>query len=216
MTGKLESVYENFSKNYIYYPRNDTTEAQTNINVGTISMKPSYHQSKVSDDHWKIIEFLMGDFTIEKNISNIICKSTNGITAPAILPKTFSNYKFKNIGMYFDNTKKSDQIIIQYSNEDEIKIKNTLNLILEFLPLESEKQEEPLDTIMKEITEFMHPILEDTDKLEHVIHNVNLFTYEGFSITEGAEHHAKLKTLFEAKSTKNQSARSQLQHIKNS
>ena len=72
-------------------------------------------------------------------------------------------------------------------------------------------QEEPLDTIKKESSEFMHPILEDTDKLEHVIHNVNLFTYEGFSITEGAEHHAKLKKLLEAKSTKNQkSARSQI------
>ena len=136
--------------------------------------------------------------------SNIICKLTNGITPPAILPKTISNYKFKNTGIYFDSTKKSDQIIIQYSNEDEIRINNTLNLILEFLPLESEKQEEPLDTIKKEITEIMHPILEDTDKLEHVIHNINLCTYEGFSISEGAEHHAKLKTLFEAKSTKNQ------------
>jgi len=209
--GEPGSEYENFSKYYKYF---DSNEIETGISIlmGTISWKSSYNPGKVSDDLRRVVEYMMGDFKTErKRIGNIICYlSGEEINAPAILPQNVSNYEFNNVLICFDNhVKNHDQIIVQYANEDKRNsIKNTLNLILKFLPADSDKQEQSMNTIKQEIAEFMKPILENTisDKIQHVFENVNLFENDGFSIIEGEKDYNNLKNTLKPRMSK--SARS--------
>merc|ERR1712100_377155 len=110
------------------------------------------------------------------------------IKSPAILPQNISNHEFNNVLICFDDhVKNHDQIIVQYTNED--KHKNTLNLILKFLPADSDKEEKSVNDVKKQIVECMAPILDNAlaGKIQHVFENVTLFENDGFSIIEGEQ-----------------------------
>ena len=199
--GEPESGYEKFSKYYKYFD-SDEIEVGISIVMGTISWKSSYNPGKVSDDLYNVINYLMGDCKPErKKIGNIVCKlSGKEIKSPAILPQNISNHEFNNVLICFDDhVKNHDQIIVQYTNEDkQNSITNTLNLILKFLPADSDKEEQSVNTIKQEIAEFMKPILENTisDKIEYVSKKVNLFENDGFSIIEGEQDFNNLKNIW--------------------